>query len=276
MDIRVLGPLQAQVNGRSLVPSAAKPRKVLALLLLNADRVVPTSAFQKELWGDEPPRSALTTVQTYILQLRKLLACALGGDEHAAKQVLATCSTGYMFRLGDGRRDLDIYHQLSRDGEAALLAGDNRRASELLSGALCLWQGSALVDVQAGPLLENEVLRLENSRVTVQEQRIEADLRQGHHHRLLGELAALTAEYAFNENVRAQYMLALHRCGRRREALTAYQEGRRLLIDELGLEPSPELRSLQQAILSSDPRLERRPDGELTRAGGVGLAHSRM
>jgi SARP family transcriptional regulator, regulator of embCAB operon len=253
LEVRVLGPLTATVNGRSFVPTATKPRTVLALLLLNADHVVSTSALQRELWASNPPRSALTTVQTYILQIRKLLAAALGGDEAAARQVLVTTTWGYMLRMNGAERDLDVYHRYVAAGTEALHQGESARASALLTAALRLWTADALVDVAAGSLLNAEMVRLQSSRTTVLEQRIEADLDQGAHQRVLGELAALTAEDAFNENLRALYILALHRCGRRRDALAEYQRTREMLIGELGLEPGIQLRRAHQAILADCP-----------------------
>lgn len=252
LEVRVLGPLTATIAGRSFVPTATKPRTVLALLLLNADHVVSTNALQRELWGSNPPRSALTTVQTYIVQIRKLLATALGGDEAAAKQVLVTTTWGYMLRMNAKERDLDVYNRYVEAGTEALRDGESARASALLTSALRLWTAEALVDVAAGSLLNAELVRLHSSRTTVLEQRIEADLSQGAHLRVLGELAALTAEDAFNENLRALYIVALHQCGRRRDALTEYQQTRELLIDELGLEPGIQLQRAHQAILAGD------------------------
>jgi SARP family transcriptional regulator, regulator of embCAB operon len=255
IEVRILGPLKGTIVGRSFVPTATKPRTVLALLLLNADHVVSTSALQRELWGSDPPRSALTTVQTYILQIRKLLATALGGDEAAAKRILVTTTRGYMFRMNAVERDLDVYDRYVRAGLDALHDGDSARASKLLTSALRLWTADALVDVAAGSLLGGAIVRLHGSRATVLEQRIEADLNGGSHQRVLGELAALTAEDAYNENLRALYIVALHRCGRRRDALTEYQQTRRLLIDELGLEPGIQLRRAHQSVLAGDPNL---------------------
>jgi SARP family transcriptional regulator, regulator of embCAB operon len=255
IEVRILGSLQATILGRSFVPTATKPRTVLALLLLNADHMVSTSALQRELWGSDPPRSALTTVQTYILQIRKLLATALGGDEAAAKQILVTTTWGYMFRMNTVERDLDAYNRYVGAGTEALHEGESTRASALLTSALRLWTADALVDVAAGSVLSAAIVRLHSSRATVLEQRIEADLKRGAHQRVLGELAALTAEDAFNENLRALYIVALHRCGRRRDALTEYQQTRELLIAELGLEPGIQLQRAHQAILAGDPDL---------------------
>jgi DNA-binding SARP family transcriptional activator len=248
--------LTARENNVSFVPSASKSRKVLSLLTVNANRVVPIYTLQKELWGDTPPRSALTTLQTYILQLRKLLGAALADDPRAAKDVLVTQPTGYLLQARDSDIDVHDYQRLATQGQQALAAGDHRRASQLLADALCVWQGPALVDVQAGLVLEVHAIRLEESRTTVLEQRIEADLRLGRHHQVTSELHALVAEHTFNENLHAQLMTALHRSGRRGEALAVYHSLRQSMIDELGLDLSPRLQRLQQSILSCDPELD--------------------
>lgn len=256
MEFRVLGRFIARQGDHSFVPSAAKSRKVLALLVLNANHIVLISALQRELWGDEPPRSALTTLQTYILQLRKLMNRAISGSGLDAKDVLVTMPTGYMLRSPAGAIDVESYQDLAQQGETALLAKDYERASDRLSMALNLWESDALVDVQMGALLRSHAARLEESRTSILEQRIEADVRLGRHRRVLGELAGLSNQHPYNENFHAQYMVALHRSGRRSHALSTYQELRRRLIDDLGLEPRREVQQLHQRILTCDPALE--------------------
>lgn len=261
MDIEVLGPFRVTQSGVSVVPTAIKPRKVLALLALYPDTVISVSALIEELWDDNPPRSVQTTLQTYILQIRNLINAALAagpGEEGApgAKSVLVTESGGYLLDTRGGMVDALEFERLAGAGHRALEAGDNAGASVLFRRALDLWHGPALVDVQVGPLLEPEVTRLEESRMNIVTQRIEADLRLGRHHEILGELAGLAAQHPLHERLQSQLMLALYRAGRRGGALEAYHRLRAALGRELGLEPSAALQSLQRAMLDSDPVLE--------------------
>ncbi|QDY75203.1 AfsR/SARP family transcriptional regulator [Streptomyces qinzhouensis] len=261
MQIDVLGVLDVRENGASIAPTAPKPRQVLALLALHADRVVPVSALIDELWAGRPPRSARTTLQTYVLQLRDLIALALDRQEpgagsdspsrRRAKDVLVTSPGGYMLVLGEGSSDVREFERLSGTGYRAMDQGDYRGASRLLREALALWTGSAFADVQTGAQLEMEARRLEESRLCALDQRIEADLRLDRHRELLAELTVLTSRYSAHENLHAQFMLALHRSGRRGEALDVYHRLRGTLVRDLGLEPSPRLRRLQQSILTA-------------------------
>lgn len=263
MRIDVLGVLDVRENGVSVAPTAPKPRQVLALLALHADRVVPVSALIDELWAGKPPRSARTTLQTYVLQLRDLIALALDqqtpGTEsdppprRRAKDVLVTSPGGYMLVLGEGGSDVREFERLAGTGYRALDQGDFQGASRLLREALSLWTGSAFADVQTGAQLEMEARRLEEARLCALDQRIEADLRLGRHRELLAELTVLTSRYSTHENLHAQFMLALHRSGRRGEALDVYHRLRGTLVRDLGLEPSSRLRQLQQSILTAAP-----------------------
>jgi len=256
MDIDVLGPLGVRVGGVAVMPTAPKPRKVLALLALHVDRVVPVGLLVEELWGERPPRSARTTVQTYILQLRELIGAALEQDAQgvegvSAKDVLVTAPGGYVLRGGGGVSDVVEFERLAGMGYRAMDGEDFAGAARLLREALVLWSGSALADVRVGSPLEMEVRRLEETRLCALYQRIEADLRLGRHRELLGELTVLVSRYRTHENLHGQFMLALFRSGRRGEALSVYQRLRQALVSDLGLEPSPELRRLQQAILKT-------------------------
>ncbi|MFI1735890.1 BTAD domain-containing putative transcriptional regulator [Streptomyces acidicola] len=256
MEIRVLGPLVAQLDHTSVVPSAAKPRQVLALLALHAGQVVTVSTLLDELWGDAPPRTAPATLQTYIRQLRRMLASALGpAAVRGPKDVLCTRYGGYALDVAHAG-DAVEFQQLSVAGQMALREGATREASQLLHQALGLWRGPALADVQIGRALEIEVVRLEETRLGALDARIEADMRLGRHALLLGELTALAAQHPLHETVHAQLMLALYRCGRPSHALSAYQRLRTSLIRELALEPSMRLQRLHQAILQADPALE--------------------
>ena len=258
MKIHVLGPLVVENNDISAVPSAPKPRQVLALLVLQANRIVRVSALQKELWGEEPPPSALTTLQTYILQLRKALSSALRiSVRQVAQEVLVTQQSGYTFvtRPGD-EVDVTVFECLAREGRDAYATDQTERASDLLRRAVSLWRGEPLPDVRRGQLLEAHAARLEEAWLNVTEQRIAADVRLGRHHEVLTELAALTVEHRFNENLHAQFMLALYCAGRRPQALQVFQNFRHLMIEDLGLDPSPQLQQLQVAMLTSDPSLD--------------------
>ncbi|MET9945736.1 AfsR/SARP family transcriptional regulator [Streptomyces sp. NPDC006341] len=263
MDIDVLGALAVRENGVSVAPTAPKPRQVLALLAFHADRVVPVSALIEELWAGEPPRSARTTLQTYVLQLRALIAAALergaeGGGQRGvgartAKDVLLTLPGGYLLSSGGGRLDVREFDRLAGSGYRAMDAGDFSGAARLLREALALWSGPAFADVQSGVQLDMEIRRLEETRLCALDQRIEADLRLGRHRELLAELTVLVTRYRTHENLHGQFMLALHRSGRRGEALDVYQRLRGTLVRELGLEPSVALRRLQRSILMAGP-----------------------
>ncbi|MGA5418557.1 AfsR/SARP family transcriptional regulator [Streptomyces pseudogriseolus] len=263
MDIDVLGPLDVRENGVSVTPTAPKPRQVLALLASHADRVVPVASLVEELWCDRPPRSARTTLQTYVLHLRELIDAAPArgtardaGTEpgrRTAKDVLLTLPGGYLLSSGDGRSDVREFERLAGLGYRAMDAGDLAGASRTLAAALDLWSGPAFADVQTGARLSMEARRLEESRLCALEQRIEADLRLGRHREVLAELTVLVSRHRTHENLHAQFMTALYRSGRRGEALDAYRRLCTTLGHELGLEPSPRLRRLQHSILTAAP-----------------------
>jgi DNA-binding SARP family transcriptional activator len=266
MDIGVLGPCRVTQGGTSVVPTAIKPRKALALLALHPDRVVSVAALIEELWDGNPPRSVQTTLQTYILQIRNMIGAALIGQSQeglpmGAKSVLVTKTGGYLLDTQGGTVDALEADRLAGAGHRALESGDHATAAAKFRQSLALWRGQALVDVQVGPLLEAEVTRLEESRMSILGQRIEADLNLGRHHEILGELAGLAAQFPTYERLQAQLMLALYRSGRRGSALETYHRLRGTLNQELGLDPSPSVQELQQAMLSDAPELERESAG---------------
>ena len=273
MDIDVLGALVVRVNGVSVTPTAPKPRQVLALLALHADRVVPVPVLFEEVWAGRPPRSARTTLQTYVLQLRELIAAALGtdgqhdGERLSAKDILMTTPGGYLLSGGGGTSDIREFERLAGMGYRAMDAGDFAGAARQLRGALDLWSGNAFADVQAGPQLQMEAKRLEESRLCALDQRIEADLRLGRHRELLAELTVLVSRYRTHESLHAQFMLALQRSGRRGEALDVYQRLRGTLVQDLGLEPSAGLRRLQRSMLAAASEPLAPPTPSATRAG---------
>ncbi|WP_415947146.1 AfsR/SARP family transcriptional regulator [Streptomyces sp. KLOTTS4A1] len=260
MDISVLGGLAVRENRASITPTAPKPRQVLALLALHADQVVHVSSLTEELWGATPPRSARATLQTYVLQLREMITAALVDDAEdapprTAKDVLVTVPGGYLLNTSGGSSDVREFERLAGLGYRAMDAGDFPGAARQLREALSLWSGAALADVQAGAQLSMEIRRLEETRLCALDQRIEADLRLGRHRELLGELSVLVSRHRTHETLHGQFMLALHRSGRRTEALEVYQRLRRALVRELGLEPSAGLRRLQRSILMTAPEL---------------------
>ncbi|MFC9297025.1 BTAD domain-containing putative transcriptional regulator [Streptomyces sp. NPDC057011] len=257
MRIQVLGPLSAEVNGGSIVPTAGKPRQVLSLLALYPGRVIPVPTLMEEIWGTQPPQSALTTLQTYILQLRRRLGTAMGPDAPgSAKDVLATRHGGYLLQIPEDTVDVHDYERLTREGQAAFETGDDQVAAARLRAALDLWRGPALVDVRVGPILDIEVMRLEESRLVTVERRIDADLRLGRHSELIAELTELTARHPQHEGLHSQVMVALYRSGRQATALDVYRRLRARLIEDLGVEPSPQLQRLHQAMLAVDPQLD--------------------
>ncbi|MEX1656977.1 AfsR/SARP family transcriptional regulator [Streptomyces pseudovenezuelae] len=257
MEIQVLGPLCAAVNGDSIVPTAAKPRQVLALLALHPGRVVPVSTLMEEIWGTRLPQSAMTTLQTYIMQLRRYLGTAMGPDTPgAAKNVLATRHSGYLLQIPPECVDVHTYERLVAEGQEAFEEGKDETAARCFRQALALWQGPALVDVRLGQVLEIEVTRLEESRLVTIERRIDADLRLGRHAELIAELTDLIARHPQHEGLHAQAMLALYRSGRQAAALNVYRKLREGLIEDLGVEPSPQLQRLHQAMLAVDPALD--------------------
>jgi DNA-binding SARP family transcriptional activator len=259
VNISVLGTLNVRENGMSVTPSAPKPRQVLALLALRADQVVSVAALTEELWGGAPPRSARTILQTYVLQLRELIAAALqqgrsaGGRRPTAKEILVTVPGGYLLDSSGGTSDVREFERLTDLGHRSMDAGDLEGAARQLRQALGLWNGQAFSGVRAGAQLQMEARRLEETRLSALDRRIEADLRLGRHRELVAELAVLVGRYPTHETLCGQYMLALHRSGRRSEALRTYQRMRTTLVRDLGLEPSADLRRIQGMILASGP-----------------------
>lgn len=250
IEIGVLGPLEVTVGGVSVVPTASKPSQLLAMLALNAGRVVTVQDMVEEIWGTEPPRSGVQTLQTYILKLRRMLQRALADNgDVSSKDVLSTRRSGYVLAVEPQAVDAMRYDQLSAAGRQAVNDGDHAAAAHLLAEALRGWRGPALADVAVGPLLEIEALRLEENRLGDHYLRIEADLKLGRHHQLLGELATLCARHPLLENFCTQHMVALYRCGRQSQALEAYRRLRKEMIEQLGVEPSLRVRNLHQAIL---------------------------
>ena len=249
MDFGILGPLEARSNGHRLVLGGPKQRALLALLLLQADRIVSSDQLIEELWPDRPPAAARHTLAVNVSRLRAALADG-GGDP-----ILLTRAPGYLLRVGPEELDLRRFERRLAEGRRALEAGDAERAARTLREAEGLWRGRALADLEFEPFARLESARLEELRLVAVEERIEAELSLGRHAALAGELDALVAEHPLRERLRGQLMLALYRSGRQADALASYRTARSLLVDELGLEPGPQLMRLEQAILRHDDAL---------------------
>ncbi|MET7424615.1 AfsR/SARP family transcriptional regulator [Dactylosporangium sp. NPDC005555] len=237
------------------MPSAPKQRQILVLLALHAGRVVTTQTFVEELWGDKPPRSFATTLQTYISQLRAKLAKA-AGDASWARRLLSTRHSGYQMDARQCRTDVAEFGHLVQAGRRTAETGDPAATSRLLGDALALWRGPVLVDVPVGRILAADVAALEETRLGVLERRIEADLALRRHADLLGELAMLVMRNPMNENFSALQMTALYRSGRSGRALEEFRRIRAVLRDELGVEPGPRLQQLHRTILAGEPDAE--------------------
>ena len=245
MDFRILGSFEVWDGQRKLELGGPKRRAVLAYLLLHANEVVAVDRLVDQLWGERVPRNAAGALHTHVSRLRK----ELGAD------VVATRAWGYVLRTESGAFDLERFERLTADAES-LPAGQR---AEKLREALALWRGPPLEDLAFEPALATGIARLEELRLTALENRIDADLEAGSHDGLVAELEALVADHPVRERLRGQLILALYRSGRQAEALEVYRGTRRVLIEELGIEPSPALKELERAILRQDPTLAAAP-----------------
>ncbi|MEV6846583.1 BTAD domain-containing putative transcriptional regulator [Actinoplanes sp. NPDC051411] len=243
--IAVMGALELRAGERVLTPSAPKLRSLLALLALRSNQIVTTGTLMEELWENDPPVSALATLQTYIYQLRRVLA-KVGPDA----QILQTKPQGYVIRLERDKLDWNQFKDHVRDGRAALDRGGAEAASAALGRALALSTGDPLADVEAGPILSAHINELTENKLQALELRIEADLRLGRARQLIAELKTLIAANPYHEDFYFKLMLSLEYCGRRVEALEVYQELRRTLVEELGIEPSAKVQQLQLQLLT--------------------------
>ncbi|MFI1798003.1 AfsR/SARP family transcriptional regulator [Streptomyces sp. NPDC020379] len=242
----LLGPVRAWRGEERLSIGSPQQRALLATLLLRGGRTVLAGELVDALWGDEPPHAALAALRTYASRLRNVL----GPDGNA----LVSESGGYAIRVGHGCLDIDKAEHLATEAEKSRAAGDRTRARELINEALGVWDGEPLAGLP-GPYAETQRARLEEWRLTLIETRLDLDLEVGAHAEAVSELTALTAAHPLREWLRKLLMLALYRSGRQAEALAVYTDTRRLLADELGIEPNPELAELQQRILRADPGL---------------------
>ncbi|MEU6960810.1 BTAD domain-containing putative transcriptional regulator [Streptomyces chrestomyceticus] len=258
----VLGPVRAWRGTTPLAAGSPQQRTLLATLLLRDGRTTTAAELVDALWGEEPPHAALAALRTYASRLRK----ALGADA----DLLVAESGGYALRpLGGRPLDLDLAHaeRYAAEAENARAAGDHHAARDLLNSALALWDGEPLANL-AGPYADNQRTRLEEWHLSLLETRLELDLDLGNHTEAVLELTALTTAHPLRERLRELLMLALYRSGRQAEALAVFADTRRLLADELGVDPAPALAALHQRILTADPELAgpapRKTDGPAT------------
>jgi SARP family transcriptional regulator, regulator of embCAB operon len=252
MKISILGCLEVSRGGASIVPSAAKPRTVLAVLAVRASTAVPVRTLAEELWGVRPPNRAATALQTYVLQIRNLIAALPElGQREEAKQVLAHERGGYRLRADGGAVDVEQFEWCAAAGRRALARREYAAAADYFHDALRRWRGIPLVDVVAGPLLSAEVARLEAARLEALSGWFEAELRLGRYSWRIGDLAALSARHPAHERMNGLYMIALLAAGRRDRALEVYHRLRRTLAQEFGIEPSPACRRIQHLVLGT-------------------------
>ena len=246
MEFRILGPLEAWEGGHEMSLGGPRPRALLALLLLHANEVVSADRLIDELWGEDSPEDAAAALRVNVSRLRKTLP----------QDVLTTRSPGYVLRVERDALDLHRFERLVDEGRSLLARGLAADASQRLREALALWRGPALADVAYESFAQAAIARLEEIRVAATELRIDADLALGRHHELVGELEALVAEHPLRERLHGNLMTALYRSGRQADALSAYQDARHALVEELGIDPSPELQELERAILRQDHALD--------------------
>jgi DNA-binding SARP family transcriptional activator len=242
LEFRVLGPLEVEADGRLVHLGGQRQRALLANLLIHAGDVVSTDRLIDDLWGEQPPRTAGTSLQNAVSQLRKVL----GAD------VVVTRAPGYALAVGPDQIDARRFER--RVARARELEGAER--ARVLREALGLWRGRPLPEFAFEPFAESEIRRLEELRLVVLEDRLEVEVELGRHAEVVGELEAFLGEHRLRERPRALLMLALYRSGRQAEALQSYHDARRLLVEELGIEPSAELQRLHASILRQESALE--------------------
>ncbi len=264
MEFGLLGPLLVRVGRMPVRVSAGKQRVLLAALLVRANQVVGVDDLADAVWDGSPPESARVTLQNYVKRLRQALGPA--GYER-----IVTRPAGYLIEAAAGELDLTRFGQLQAAGRAAAQAGAWDRASAELTTALSLWRGAPLADVPSRVLTLAEVPRLAEMRLGALEARIDAELHLGRHREVIAELQPLAAAEPLRERLHELLMLALYRSGQRAAALDAYRRAWRQLVDQVGIEPGPGLRELNQRILRSDPALLPAPaPAGASRPGGTG------
>ncbi|HSB85042.1 MAG TPA: BTAD domain-containing putative transcriptional regulator, partial [Ilumatobacteraceae bacterium] len=246
MEFRVLGTLEVLDNGGHPVElRGSKLRTLLAVLLLRAGQPVSAERLADHLWGDAPPSGAANALQAHVSKLRRLLGDGLVEGRDG----------GYVLNIDPDDVDSERFATLARRGHEELLDGRHRAAADTLRDALGMWRGPALEDFIFEEFADAHRTTLEEMRLTTLEERIEADLVNGAHETAAAELEGLVREHPLRERLWAQLMIALYRCGRQSDSLRAYQRAREVLTEELGLDPGPELRQLEQRVLAHDASL---------------------
>jgi DNA-binding SARP family transcriptional activator/pimeloyl-ACP methyl ester carboxylesterase len=253
VKFRVLGPLQVTCGGQPLAVGGARTRAVLAMLLVNANRVVSADRLSGELWPGLDRERAVANLGVRLAELRRALRSVGEADR------LATCPPGYQFRATADELDVLRFEQLVRTARDALAGGDPTTAAQVLDQSLALWRGPALADLGDAPFAAAERARLEEAQLGAVELRMGALLESGRHAETVAELETLTADHPLRERFWFQRLLALYRSGRQADALCAYRELRSILVEQLGIEPGPELRELEARILRQDAELDYRP-----------------
>ena len=246
LDFRILGPSRSVAGARLLSLGGPRQQALLACLLIRAGEPVATDWLIEQLWKDGPDDRG-AALQVAVSRLRKAL-----GDP----ALIRTQAPGYLLEIEPEQLDAARFALAHAEGSRLLAAGEAAAAASRLREALAMWRGPPLADFRYEPFAQAEIARLEEARLDCLAERIEADLALGQHAKLIGELEALTAEHPLQERLRGQLMLALYRSGRQADALDVYQATRRQLVEELGIEPSGELRELHQAILRQDAELD--------------------
>ena len=265
MEVCLLGPFAVMHDGREVTVAAGRERALLALLAINANEPLSVDRIVEELWGSRGPANAAKSVQVYVSRLRK----ALGADR------IETVGGGYLLRLGAGELDAVEFRRLAAEGRSLLDGDRNAQAERTLSAALALWRGDALADFRFEPFAQTEIRRLDEFAAATQADRADGLIALGREEEALPVLRTLIDRQPLWERPRRQLMLALYRTGRQAEALEVYRTTRALLIEELAVEPSPELQELERLILTQDPALRARravvPLDRRRRAGGLAL-----
>ena len=245
LQFRILGPLEVADRGEALELGRPRQRALLAALLIRANEPVARDLLIDELWGAAPPAAATNVLQSYVSRLRRVLG----------RDTIVTGAKSYRIAIDPGQLDLEHFERLVGEGRQQHLDGEDATAARTLREALALWRGPPLIDFRGEAFAEGAIARLEELRLAALELRVEADLALGEDARLVGELEQLIAEHPLRERLRGQLMLALYRAGRQADALKAYQDARRVLVDQLGIEPGEALSELEHAILLHDPSL---------------------
>ncbi len=260
MDFRLLGPLEVYDDeGDRIELGGRQQRLVLTMLLLQPNEVVSIDRLIDALWGERPPAGAVKNVQVHVSRLRKALERGAEGVGDSAKGIVSTRANGYVLQVVPGEVDVDRFERLVEGGRRALARDDLEHAGKTLREALALWRGPPLADFSYESFAQGEIARLDELKLGALEERIDADLALGRHDLVSAELQGLVAEHPLRERLRGQLMLALYRSGRKADALRVYEETRRALAEELGLEPSQGLQTLHRGILTDDPTLSAPP-----------------